>query len=159
MMIVTARFDKKKAVAAVVGLGVLFALCVVLVGQKQAPEPEPVELESNADRLEYLQSMGWVLEEEPLETLQFLMPAQLEEPYLSYNELQDAQGFDLSVCCGKPVERYTYCVKNYPDRPEGVQLNLYICERQPVGGDVFCLGKDGFQRSLVYPGDQVPAKS
>ncbi len=159
MMIVTARFDKKKAVAAVVGLGVLFALCVVLVGQKQAPEPETVHLESNADRLGYLQSMGWELEEEPLETLQFLMPAQLEEPYLSYNELQDAQGFDLSICCGKPVERYTYCVKNYPDRPEGVQLNLYICECQPVGGDVFCLGKDGFQRPLVYPGDQVPAES
>lgn len=155
MMIVTARFDRKKAVAAVLVLGALMALCIVLVGQKDAPPSEAVKLECNEDRLEYLQSMGWELEPEPLETLQFLMPEQLEEPYLSYNELQDAQGFDLSVSCGKQVERYTYCVKNYPERPTGVQLNLYICEEKPVGGDVCCPGRNGFQRSLVYPADQA----
>jgi len=76
---------------------------------------------------------------------------ELEEPYLTYNELQDSQGFDLSACCGKQVARYTYTVTNYPGRPEGVQANLYVCEGQPVAGDILCAGADGFQDTLVYP--------
>lgn len=82
---------------------------------------------------------------------QFLLPEKLEEPYLTYNELQDSQGFDLSACCGKQVARYTYTVTNYPGRPEGVQANLYVCEGQPVAGDILCAGADGFQDTLVYP--------
>ena len=80
-----------------------------------------------------------------------LLPEKLEEPYLTYNELQDSQGFDLSACCGKQVARYTYTVTNYPGRPEGVQANLYVCEGQPVAGDILCAGADGFQDTLVYP--------
>ena len=95
--------------------------------------------------------MGWEVEPEPVETLQFLLPEKLEEPYLTYNELQDSQGFDLSTACGKQVSRFTYTVTNYPNRPEGVQLNLYVCEEQPVAGDVLCAGADGFQDTLVYP--------
>ena len=73
------------------------------------------------------------------------------QDYLTYNELQDSQGFDLSACCGKQVARYTYTVTNYPGRPEGVQANLYVCEGQPVAGDILCAGADGFQDTLVYP--------
>ena len=76
---------------------------------------------------------------------------QLEEPYLTYSEPQDAQGFDLAACCGKQVARYTYTVTNYPGRPEGVQANLYVCEGRPAAGDILCAGADGFQDTLVYP--------
>ena len=68
-----------------------------------------------------------------------------------YNDLQKSQGFDLETCCGKQVTRYTYTVTNYPQRPDGVQLNLYICEDLPVAGDVVCTGTDGFQDTLVFP--------
>ena len=135
MLIWTARVSKKtKAVVAVILAGILAAAVLLLVG-----------------RIAYLESMGWQVEEEPVETLQFLLPEKLEEPYLTYNELQDSQGFDLSACCGKQVARYTYTVTNYPGRPEGVQANLYVCEGQPVAGDILCAGADGFQDTLVYP--------
>lgn len=49
------------------------------------------------------------------------------------------------------MTRYTYTVTNYPQRPDGVQLNLYICEDLPVAGDVVCTGTDGFQDTLVFP--------
>lgn len=49
------------------------------------------------------------------------------------------------------VTRFTYTVTNYPQRPDGVQLNLYICEDLPVAGDVVCTGTDGFQDTLVFP--------
>ena len=154
MMIVTTRLTKKKAVLGVLLLGVVMALAIILTSAHDMAEPEEEtwDLDTNEARVEYLSSMGWELQAEPLETLQFLLPDHLEEPYLTYNELQDAQGFDLSASCGKQVARYTYVVTNYPDRPEGVQLNLYVCEGEPVAGDVFCPGADGFQKSLVYPG-------
>lgn len=151
MLIFTTRFSKKKAVLAVVALGLAAAALIFFLGRRPAEEPAPPQLLTNEDRIAYLQSMGWEVSPEPVETLQFLLPDHLAEPYLSYNKLQTAQGFDLSACCGKQLSRYTYSVGNYPNRSEGVQLNLYICEDRPVAGDIFCAGANGFQDTLVYP--------
>ena len=129
----------------------MLAVVVVLGKHADSADSNLPQLADNEARVSYLQSMGWEVEPEPVETLQFLLPEKLEEPYLTYNELQDSQGFDLSTACGKQVSRFTYTVTNYPNRPEGVQLNLYVCEEQPVAGDVLCAGADGFQDTLVYP--------
>ena len=153
MLIWTARVPKKTtaAVLAVLLLGALMAAAVLLAGRADSREAAEVQLEDNGDRVAYLESLGWQVEAEPVETLQFLLPAELEEPYLTYNELQSAQGFDLSACCGEQVSRYTYTVTNYPGRAEGVQANLYVCQGRPVAGDILCAGADGFQDTLVYP--------
>lgn len=151
MLIFTTRFSKKKAVLAVVLLGLIIAGLILFLGRKPAEKSAAPQLLTNEDRLSYLQSMGWEVAPEPVETLRFLLPDHLAEPYLSYNELQNTQGFDLSPCCGKQLSRYTYTVTNYPGRAEGVQLNLYICEDFPVAGDIFCAGANGFQDTLVYP--------
>lgn len=151
MLIFTTRFSKKKAVLAAALLGAVIAAAILFLGRGGAEEAPAPQLLTNEDRVAYLQSMGWEVAPEPVETLQFLLPDHLEEPYLSYNELQAAQGFDLAPCCGKQLSRFTYAVSNYPGRPEGVQLNLYICEDRPVAGDVMCAGANGFQETLVYP--------
>lgn len=152
MMIWTAKFSRKKAVATVILMGVVMAVLIVLMGRTPSEdEPPAPQLTTNSERVAYLQSLGWSIEPEPIETFQFLLPASLEEPYLTYNALQIDQGFDLSPCCGKQVSRYTYAVKNYPNRSEGVQANLYICEETPVAGDIFCTGVDGFQSPLAFP--------
>lgn len=150
MLIWTAKFSRKKAAAAVVLMGVVMAALIVLTGRApEEPEVPRPTLASNEERVAYLQSLGWEVEPEPIETLQFLLPAELEEPYRSYNELQLSQGFDLSDCCGKQVSRCTYTVTNYPDQPEGVQANLYICEDVPVAGDVCASGAGGFRLPLI----------
>jgi len=152
MLIWTAKFSRKKAVVTIIAFGLVMALLVVLTGRLSAEEGSAqIKLLSNEDRVAYLEDLGWQIQPEPLETLQFILPEALEEPYLSYNTLQMAQGFDLSACCGKQISRYTYAVTNYPGRPTGVQANLYLCEEQPVAGDIFCPGTDGFQTTLVYP--------
>lgn len=152
MLIWTARFSKKKTAVMTAVILVVVLAAVALLGKTADPTTSDLpQLTDNEARVSYLQSMGWEVDPEPVETLQFLLPEKLEEPYLTYNELQDSQGFDLSAACGKQVSRFTYTVTNYPDRPEGVQLNLYVCEEQPVAGDVLCAGADGFQDTLVYP--------
>ena len=152
MLIFTTRLSKKKAAFAVIAAGVILAAIILLVGHFQDQRAGDLpQLTDNTQRITYLQSLGWEVESEPVETLQFLLPEPLEEPYLTYNELQKEQGFDLTACCGRQVSRYTYAVTNYPGRPSGVQLNLYICEGVPVAGDVCCPGADGFQHTLAFP--------
>ena len=152
MLIWTARLSKKKAACTIIILGILIsALICVLSRPAPEPQPEVPQLLTNEDRIAYLTSYGWELEPEPLETLQFLLPETLQEPYLSYNTLQQSQGFDLDPLCGSHVTRYTYAVTNYPGRSQGVQANLYICDGAPVAGDIVCTGADGFQTGLRFP--------
>ena len=155
MLIWTARFSRKKAALAVIVLGLVLALVIVLAGRLPSDSPaEAVVLSDSAQRVAYLESLGWQVDPEPLETLQFLMPETLEEPYLSYNQLQLEQGFDLTECCGRQLSRYTYRVTNYPGRASGVQANLYLCEDVLAGGDIFCPGADGFQAPLAFPAQE-----
>lgn len=154
MLIWTTRFSRKKAV---IGLLVLvLAVAAALILGKTAPGEDPQEqplLVTNEDRVAYLNSLGWEVDPEPVETLQFLLPETLEEPYLSYNQLQLAQGFDLTQYAGQQVTRYTYTVTNDPRCAQGVQANLYVCQETPVAGDILCAGTNGFQDTLVYPAD------
>ena len=150
MLIVTTRLTRKKAALSVILLGVALAGAIILVGRISAPEENPLpQLKDNQQCVDYLLSLGWEVAPEPLETLQILLPETLEEPYRTYNQLQLSQGFDLEACCGKQVSRFTYAVRNYPGRSEGVQANLYVCEEQPVAGDLCCPGTDGFQEPLI----------
>ncbi len=150
MMIWTTRLSKRKAAFAAAALAVAIAAVCFLSGR---PEPSPAGtdtiLSTNEDRVAYLQSLGWEVEPEPVETLQFLLPEELDGTYAAYNQQQLPQGYDLSRACGKQVVRYTYTVTNYPDRAEGVQANLYVCEEVPVAGDILCPGSDGFQAALI----------
>lgn len=150
MFIVTTRFTRKKAVCSVLVFGAVLAGLVILVSRLTGDDtPVQPQLNDNAQRVEYLRTLGWEVQPEPLETLQFLLPETLEEPYRSYNDLQLPQGFDLSACCGQQVERFTYAVTNHPARSEGVQANLYLCEGRPVAGDVCYPGADGFREPLI----------
>lgn len=150
MFIWSTRLSKKKLVLGGVLIACVLAaaLCLpTLLGAEEAPAALPGE--TNAQRVEYLRNCGWEVVEEPVETFQFLLPEKLEEPYASYNDLQLSQGFDLRPYCGRQLARYTYTLTNYPDRPEGVQANLYVCDGQIIGGDIFCSGAGGFQEALL----------
>lgn len=154
MLIWTTRFSRKKAVLSVLAFGLVMVLLILLTARlKSGPEPLP-RLADNAQRVEYLRSLGWEVEEEPLETLQFLLPDPLTEPYLTYNELQLEQGFDLNGCAGEKLTRYTYQVTSYPDRPDDVQANLYLWGDTPVAGDLCGIGADGFQLPLIQAAPQ-----
>lgn len=155
MFVLTAHIHKKRAILLLVAAIVAIALIIFLFnGMRNSGSGGAVPLASNENRITYLQSWGWEVNPEPVETLQLLLPDQLSDGDQAYNELQKEQGFDLTKYCGKQVSRYTYTVTNYPDRPNGVQVNLYICEEQPVAGDVIAAGANGFQSGLKYPSAQ-----
>ena len=155
MMIWTTRFSRKKAVFAVLLLGIVLAAIILLAGGRDSGRPNTdATLLTNEDRVAYLQSLGWEVDPEPVETLLFLLPDPLEEPYLTYNALQLEQGFDLSDFCGRTLSRYTYVVTNYPDRESGCQADIYLCDDAVVAGDIVCTGEGGFMTGLKFPDKQ-----
>lgn len=154
MFIITKRLTRRKAVSAVVLLGVLLVAAVLLAGRaaQQDTTPSDISAQSNDERLAYLRSLGWSVESEPLETLYLQLPQELAgSDYESYNTMQLTQGFDLTPFLGQQVVRYTYTVTNYPARSDTVQLNLYCCEGVVIAGDVIAPGENGFQSPLTYP--------
>lgn len=158
MFILTTRFSKKKALLLLLASLAMLALLLCLFMRPDDSTGTSITLKDNEARIAYLQSLGWNVSPEPLETLQLLLPETLPENYIAYNQIQLAQGFDLSEYCGKQLTRYTYMVSNYPNHPEGVQLNLYVCDDRVVAGDVIASGASGFQSGLLFPGQSPQAQ-
>lgn len=153
MFVLTTRLRKKRAI--LVGVLVILLIAGGLLWRglsRDAEAPEETVLRDNEDRIAYLKELGWEVDEEPIESMDLQLPEELTGSYTAYNELQLAQGFDLRDYLGKGVSRWTYQVRNYPDRPEDVQLNLYLCEDRPIAGDIIAGGEGGFQGTLRYPG-------
>lgn len=154
MFVLTTRLRKKRAIFVGVLAILLIAGGLLWRGLfREAEAPEETVLRDNEDRIAYLKELGWEVDEEPVESMELELPEELTGSYAAYNELQLAQGFDLRDYLGQGVSRWTYQVRNYPDRPEDVQLNLYLCEDRPIAGDIIAGGEGGFQGTLRYPGE------
>lgn len=106
---------------------------------------------TNEERIAYLASLGWEVNDQPIETLSVTLGETLEEPYLSYNDLQLSQGFDLTRYCGQTLSRYTYVVTNYPDASLPCQADLYVCGGVLAAGDIVCTGENGFMQGSLSP--------
>ena len=154
MFIVSAKFSPRKAIAAVVACGALLILMILLISSlKSRPSPgeELITAASEEERAEYLRSLGWEIETSPMETLEFMLPQPLNDSYEEYNALQKEQGFDLEPYAGMQVKRYSYRVLNYPNYPDDVQADLYLCGDVVIGGDILYCGDSGFVATLVFP--------
>ena len=151
MFIITAKFSRRRAFALAAVACLALALIALPRACRKSAEAPAIPAETNEQRLAYLTSLGWAVNDQPIETLSITLGETLEEPYLSYNTLQLEQGFDLTRQCGKTLSRYTYVVTNYPGRPQSCQLDLYVCEGVVAAGDVVCTGENGFMAGLAFP--------
>lgn len=157
MFIVTAKVPKRRyfLLGALVILAVLVAILALRGGKKDAASDDPsLQAETNEQRVAYLESLGWEVDAEPIEALKLTLPDELVEPYRSYNEIQLKQGFDLTPYLGETLDRYTYCVNNYPGRPRGCQADLYVYDGTVVAGDIVCTGANGFIAILEFPANE-----
>ena len=94
------------------------------------------KVKSNEDRIAFLAQFGWEVEAEPVESTTVTIPREFDKVFGAYNELQRAQGLDLTAHAGRTVERYTYTVTNYKDYDGTVFANLLIHRGRVIGGDI-----------------------
>lgn len=114
------------------------------------PAANDVSLETDAQREEYLTSLGWEFNT-PCEEKEVQIPQEFNDTYTDYNEIQKTQGFDLEKYKGQTVTVYTYSITNYAgyENRDCVYANLLVCGGVLIGGDVCSTSvSDGFIEAL-----------
>ena len=112
---------------------------------------DPRGVASNAERVAYLESYGWIVTPEAAAAEDIRLPDTFDASYDDYLALQKEQGFDLEAYAGKTIQRYTYQVTNYPGLQENIWACLLLYKKEVIGGEVYCSQGDGFMQGLAYP--------
>lgn len=158
MFIFTTKFNRKKAVLAVLALAVVLVAIILLAGntdRNNAKETAALSavVKNNDQRVNYLKALGWEVEKTALEEQKVVIPRQFSNVYKKYNDLQMAQGFDLTKYGGLEAMRYTYKVLNYPGATGNVVADIIVYRDEIIAGDVQSNALDGFMVGLEYPKD------
>ena len=144
------HWTRRTVVFALIGLAVLLALAVIWRSNDGVLSVH-YNVTTTDGRIAYLQALGWEADPTTETTQEIVIPRVFNGVFGDYNALQKQQGFPFADCAGQTVRRFTYTVTNYPEIPEGVQVNLFLCEDRLVGGDIIAIGENGFQSALTFP--------
>ena len=140
MMIMTAKVNIKKVLIVLGAIAALLIGIIALFGGEDtttttSATTAPV-VSDNDSRVSFLKSFGWEVTTSPIESSQVRVPSDTTEVFDRYNQLQLAQGYDLSHYAGKKVMRYVYKVTNYPGATDPVYATVLVYKNQIIGGDV-----------------------
>ena len=107
------------------------------------------KVKSVDDAAGFLSQFGWVVDAGSAETAQVTIPAEFDKIFSGYNEMQKAQGLDLSKYKKKEVTRYTFRVTNYQTTDGNpydgvVYANVLVYRNRVIGGDICSANVEGF---------------
>ncbi|MBQ8359541.1 MAG: DUF4830 domain-containing protein [Oscillospiraceae bacterium] len=157
MMVMTAKVNIKKVLAALAAAaGVIIALILLLGGGNSSEPTAAPSVAGNDGRVQFLQNLEWQVNASPVESGQVRIPKEQNQIFTRYNDLQKSAGYDLSQYAGKTVMRYVYKVTNFPGATEPVYATLLIYKDQVIGGDITNTAADGTMQALVKR-SQIPA--
>lgn len=142
-MFIKSMLFRKKSVPVGIALGLFLALFLSLAAVNGLGKSADLSTDAAA-REEYIENLGWEIDKTSLKIKTVKIPEKFGDVYENYNEIQKKAGFDLSLYRGKRVKIFTYSVLNYPEKPDGVMLNLMIADGRVIGGDVCTAQINGF---------------
>ena len=153
MVVFSTKFNRKRAISAVVALAVVLVLIILLAGRRDnnAQATMGSVVRDNAERVSFLHDLGWQVEEQAIDEQDVIIPKEFTEVYEKYNEIQIAQGFDLSKYAGIEAKRYTYRILNYPEDDVAAVADIIVYRNEIIAGDVQSNKLDGFMVGLEYP--------
>ena len=96
------------------------------------------------DVIKFIESFGWTVDDQPVETETVTIPEQFDTVFINYNEIQKSQGLDLSLYKNKTVTRYTFNITNYQNYTGTVYANVIVYRNRVIGGDICSASPDGF---------------
>ena len=147
-MVLSLKANRKRVIAFLILVAVVVGACIFLHSGKGEEEKKEFPGGTNEERVAFLQSFGWQVEETPVETREVMIPAQFNDVYTTYNVMQKAQGFDLKPYAGETCTQYRYQIKNYPNETE-VYATLLVYGKLIIGGDLACAEVDGFMHGFA----------
>ena len=163
MMILTAKVNMKKVLIVLGAIAALLIGIIVLFGGEDATTtPTSATVSDNDSRVSFLNGFGWEVTTSPLESGQVRIPTETTEVFDRYNQLQEAQGYDLTQYAGKKVMRYVYKVTNYPGATDPVFATVLVYKNQIIGGDITNTASGGKIQSFKLNGsvmETVPSST
>lgn len=133
MIVIAAKVSVRKILACVLAAGTVLTGAAVLLPADAQPAAAAsenmrldVKLRTNEQRVALLRDCGWEVIEEPRGEREVQIPEEFDEVYESYNQIQLAQGLDLTPCRGRRATLYTYEITNHPSGEQGVTANLLV---------------------------------
>ena len=151
MMILTAKVNMKKVLIVLGAIAALLIGIIALFGGEDT-ETTSATVSDNDSRVGFLKDFGWDVSTSPLESGQVRIPTETTEVFDRYNQLQQAQGYDLNKYAGKKVMRYVYKVTNYPGATDPVFATVLVYKNQIIGGDITNTASGGKIQSFKMNG-------
>ena len=102
------------------------------------------KVKSASDAVNFLAQFGWTVDGGEPESEKVTIPAEFDKVFAAYNEIQKAQGLDLSKYRKKELTRYTFEVTNYEGYEGKVYANVLVYRNKVVGGDICSADVSGF---------------
>lgn len=102
------------------------------------------KVKTSADAAKFLAQFGWTVDGGNAKSAKVTVPAEFDKIFAAYNEIQRAQGLDLSKYKKKEITRYTFEVTNYPNYEGKVYANVLVYRNKVVGGDICSADVSGF---------------
>jgi len=133
---------KNRYLFAVVGVSVVLMLVIIGIFR--------IDNSTNLMVVEYLNELGWQVEESPSEISHLSIPYEFDAVYETYNALQEQSGFNLEDFKGKVVTRYTYNVLNHQSSATTqVVAGVFVYENTIIAGDISSVDVNGFMHPLT----------
>ena len=153
MFIWSIRASTLKFFAAVTASAFILCLLVIMI-----PAPENgisaestlttgdvnYQAKNKDERIAFLADFGWQVDTGSESANKVTLPQEFDSVFAGYNEIQRAQGMDLSPYKGKEVESYTYTVTNYDGYSGKVLATVLVYQNTVIGGDICSEATNGF---------------
>ena len=153
MMIMTAKVNMKKILIVLGAIAALLIGIIALSGDAETAATSAAPTVSDNDsRVSFLKGFGWEVTTSPVESGQVRIPTETTEVFDRYNQLQQAQGYDLTQYAGKRAMRYVYKVTNYPGATDPVFATVLVYKNQIIGGDITDTASGGRIQSFKKDG-------
>ncbi|MEG1441701.1 MAG: DUF4830 domain-containing protein [Oscillospiraceae bacterium] len=108
-----------------------------------------VDEKVNIMNIEYINSFGWQVEQNPTEISHLTIPDEFDVIYETYNALEKNLGFDLTKYHGIKVIRYSYKVTNHKDSGNGlIRANVFVHNDKIIAADICSLELGGFMSPI-----------
>lgn len=166
MFIKSFKTSKVEIIIMIMGLVLFIATLCYIIMPKNEPNKTSantvtsvtnflVNAQDEKGREDFLSQFGWEVDCEPLDARDVMIPAEFDEEYTAYNEMQKKLGFDLSAYRGQYAKKWVYCVKNYPNILNNVTATVLIKDGKVIGGDISSTGEKKFTHSFLMSEDKV----
>ena len=164
MFVFSLRANKPRLIAVLCAVTVILVCTVLLLKNSGKPvvRDDGISYKASdaAERTAFLSQFGWKINEDPVEVSEVIIPAEFNETYSAYNEMQKNQGLDLELYKGKRAKKWVYEVKNYPNYAADsgcIRATLLVYDGLVIGGDVSSIELNGFSQGFEFPDEQLNA--